>query len=100
MNHTTQEPDAVDLADRHAFIEANAVSLVDARDAQIARQRAELARLNQRCAALTAERDRLRNELVEVHNHTGGILRAIRTTLSASGIVLLPSDGEHRGMLP
>jgi hypothetical protein len=37
--------DTVDPADRRAFIEANAVSLVDARDAQIARQRSELARL-------------------------------------------------------
>jgi hypothetical protein len=92
--------DAIDPADRRAFIEANAVSLVDARDAQISRQRSELARLNQRCRALTAERDRLRNELVCVHNHTGGILRAIRTTLSASGIVLESSDGEHRGILP
>jgi hypothetical protein len=102
MSHTAQEPDTctIPATDREAFIRDNAVSLVDARDAQIARQRAELARLNQRCAALTAERDRLRNELVAVHNYTGGILRAIRTTLSASGVVLSPSDGEHRGQLP
>jgi cell division protein FtsB len=87
------------MTDRELYQAQNAAALVASAEATIERQRAELARLNQRCRALTAERDRLRNELVCVHNYTGGILRAIRTTLSASGIVLAPSDGEHRGQL-
>jgi hypothetical protein len=52
--------DTVDPADRRAFIEANAVSLVDARDAQIARQRSEFAALE-----------------AEMRLHPGGLLERI-----------------------
>lgn len=41
-------------ADREQYLTANAPALVADLEAQVARQRAELHKLNQRCAALTA----------------------------------------------
>lgn len=63
---TEEEPGLTSGPDRCDFIRRNAVALVEDLEAQVARQRAELAKLNQRREHLTAERDRLREALLGV----------------------------------
>jgi uncharacterized coiled-coil protein SlyX len=61
--------------DRIAYVEANAVGLVEALEARCARQQQELARLNQSQAAVRAERDRLRDWLHAIWETAAEALR-------------------------
>ncbi len=68
MSHWTQtEPPP----GRDEFRAANALALLDEAEAKCERQRLELVKLNQRCAALTKQRDALRSAVQDAP-HPGG----------------------------
>lgn len=94
---TEEEPGLTSGPDRCDFIRRNAVALVEQLEAKVARQREELAKLNQRREHLTAERDRLREALRAIWRRAaeGGpgltaymIEADARQALAASGITV------------
>jgi hypothetical protein len=91
-------------ADRDAFLRDNAPAMVAGLEAQVRRQREELARLNQRNAALTRERDRLRAEheaqRAAWSAHWQGLLKAREGDLRAANeraVALHAAIAEHHG---